>query len=66
MSAALRLVPDAEAPPWYATPALTLQQRRNALAQERSRLLACSVNQHLPYELAMRVADLDSQLARGD
>jgi hypothetical protein len=57
---ALVLVGDS--PPWYAcTPSSTLERRRE-LEDQRSRLLALAVGDHLPVELAIRAADLTAQL----
>jgi hypothetical protein len=58
---ALVLVPGPQ--PWYATapsPALD----RNELEDEHTRVLAQAVGDHLPYELALRAAQLAAQLQR--
>jgi hypothetical protein len=59
---ALVLVGDPR--PWYAcTPMAALEGRRE-LEDQRSRLLALAVGDHLPVELALRAADLTAQLQR--
>ena len=40
-------------------------ERRRELEDERSRLLALAVGDHLPIELAQRAADLTAQLEQG-
>jgi hypothetical protein len=47
--------------PWYMTTAITAPDRRE-LEDERTRILAQAVGDHLPYELALRVAALAEQL----
>lgn len=56
---ALTLV--AESPRWYAT-APTLAPGRRELQDEHTRILAQAVGNHLPYELALRAAELAAQL----
>ena len=56
---------DAAATPWYATAPMSTLERRRELEDERSRLLALAVGDHLPIELAQRAADLTAQLERG-
>ena len=51
-----------EAQPWYAATPTSAADRRRDLEDERSRLLALAVGDHLPIELAARVADLTTQL----
>lgn len=58
---ALALVPGPQ--PWYMT-APTPQFDRQALEDERTRILARSVGDHLPHELALRAAELAEQLQR--
>jgi hypothetical protein len=59
---ALVLVGDPR--PWYAcTPTAALERRRE-LEDQRSRLLALAVGDHLPVELALPAADLTAQLQR--
>ena len=53
-----------EAQPWYATAPTSPLERRRELEDERSRLLALAVGDHLPVELAIRAADLTAQLQR--
>jgi len=53
-----------EAAPWYDTALTTPDDRRRELEDEHSRLLAYAVGDHLPYELAVRSAELAAQLAR--
>jgi hypothetical protein len=61
---ALRLVPALAAPePWYATPPMPAQGRRE-LEDEHTRILARAVGDHLPYELMLRAAELAAQLQR--
>jgi hypothetical protein len=56
---ALALVPSLPAgQPWYATPG------RRELEDERTRILARAVGDHLPYELVLRAAELAAQLQR--
>jgi hypothetical protein len=56
------LVLVGEPAPWYAcTPTSALERRRD-LEDQRSRLLAHAVGDHLPVELAIRAADLTAQL----
>jgi len=50
--------------PWYATTLTTADERRRELEDEHSRLLAQAVGDHLPYELALRTAELAAQLER--
>jgi len=62
---ALALALVAEPAPWYAAspPAPTsARERRRELEDEHSRLLAQAVGDHLPYELALRAADLAAEL----
>jgi hypothetical protein len=56
------LVLVGEPVPWYATAPTSLLERRRELEDERSRLLALAVGDHLPVELAIRAADLTAQL----
>ena len=61
------LVLVADPAPWYAaTPAAPTSalERRRELEDEHSRLLARAVGDHLPYELALRAADLAAELQR--
>jgi hypothetical protein len=58
---ALVLVPGPQ--PWYAT-ALAPAVDRRELEDEHSRVLAQAVGDHLPYELALRAAELAAQLQR--
>ena len=61
------LVLVADPAPWYAaTPAAPTSalERRRELEDEHSRLLAQAVGDHLPYELALRAAELAAQLDR--
>lgn len=53
-----------EAQPWYAAAPTSQLERRRELEDERSRLLALAVGDHLPVELAIRAADLTAQLQR--
>jgi hypothetical protein len=63
-SQALTLVSALPAPqPWYATPLAPALDRR-ALEDEHTRILARAVGDHLPYELALRAAELAAQLQR--
>jgi hypothetical protein len=57
----LALVPGPR--PWYAT-APTPERDRQALEDERTRVLACAVGDHLPYELVLRADDIAEQLQR--
>jgi hypothetical protein len=60
----LTLVPSVPAPePWYAT-ALSPAVDRRELEDEHTRVLAQAVGDHLPYELALRAAELAAQLQR--
>jgi hypothetical protein len=62
---ALTLVPSLPAAqPWYATPAASSALDRQALEDERTRILAQAVGDHLPYELVLRAAELAAQLQR--
>ena len=54
-----------EAQPWYATAPSSALERRRELEDQRSRLLALAVGDHLPIELAQRAADLTAQLEHG-
>ena len=58
---ALALVP-APPQPWYLTPPAILDRRE--LEDEHTRILARAVGDHLPYELALRAAQVAEQLAR--
>ena len=51
-----------EPQPWYAATPTSQLERRRELEDERSRLLALAVGDHLPVELAIRAADLTAQL----
>jgi hypothetical protein len=53
-----------EPQPWYAIAPMSALERRRELEDERSRLLALAVGDHLPVELAQRAADLTPQLDR--
>ena len=57
---ALTLVPAPQ--PWYMTPPAILDRRE--LEDEHTRILARAVGDHLPYELALRAAQVAEQLAR--
>jgi hypothetical protein len=59
---ALVLVSDPA--PWYTSTPTSALERRRELEDERSRLLALAVGDHLPVELAIRAADLTAQLQR--
>jgi hypothetical protein len=62
--AALVLLPAvAAAQPWYATPLASAPDRRE-LEDEHTRILARAVGDHLPYELALRAAEVAAQLQR--
>jgi hypothetical protein len=50
--------------PWYATTLRTPALDRRELEDEHSRVLAQAVGDHLPYELALRAAELVAQLQR--
>jgi hypothetical protein len=53
----------ADPQPWYATtPAMPVDRRE--LEDEQTRVLAQAVGDHLPYELALRAAELATQLQR--
>jgi len=61
------LVLAADPAPWYAAspPApMSPDARRRELEDEHTRLLAHAVGDHLPYELALRAAELVAQLER--
>jgi hypothetical protein len=53
-----------ETQPWYAAAPTSALERRRELENERSRLLALAVGDHLPVELAIRAADITAQLQR--
>jgi hypothetical protein len=53
-----------ETQPWYATAPTSPLELRHELEDERSRLLALAVGDHLPVELAIRAADITAQLQR--
>ena len=53
-----------EPAPWYATVPVPAAERKRDLEDERSRLLALAVGDHLPIELATRAAELTAQLER--
>jgi hypothetical protein len=62
----LRLVTTApaESQPWFDAPAPTALEQRFELEHQRTRILALAVGDHvLPYELRLRVAALDAELA---
>jgi hypothetical protein len=52
------------AEPWYANSLPAPAVDRRELEDERTRLLARAVGDHLPYELGLRVAELAEQLRR--
>ena len=58
---ALTLVP-APPQPWYMTSPAIVDRRE--LEDEHTRILARAVGDHLPYELALRAAQVAEQLAR--
>jgi hypothetical protein len=58
------LVLVADPVPWYAVTPMPEDDRRRELEDEHSRLLAQAVGDHLPYELALRAAELAAQLER--
>jgi hypothetical protein len=51
-----------EPQPWYAIAPVSALERRRELEDQRSRLLALAVGDHLPVELAQRAANLTAQL----
>jgi hypothetical protein len=51
-----------EPQPWYAIAPVSALERRRELEDQRSRLLALAVGDHLPVELAQHAADLTAQL----
>lgn len=53
------LVLVGEPAPWFAAPVSSPAERRRALEDEHSRLLARAVGDHLPFELAQRAAELE-------
>ena len=57
---ALVLVPDPS--PWYAAPLSVPALDRHELEDEHTRVLAQAVGDHLPYELALRAAQLAAWL----
>jgi hypothetical protein len=59
---ALVLVPGSQ--PWYATAVPSPALDRRELEDEHTRVLAQAVGDHLPYELALRAAELAAQLQR--
>jgi hypothetical protein len=59
---ALMLVPGPH--PWYATPPVAAALDRRELEDEHTRVLSQAVGDHLPYELALRAAELAAQLRR--
>jgi hypothetical protein len=59
---ALTLVTGSQ--PWYATAPPTAPLDRRELEDEHTRVLAQAVGDHLPYELALRAAELAAQLRR--
>lgn len=60
----LVLVPSVPArEPWYATTSAMPVDRRE-LEDQHTRILARAVGDHLPYELALRAAELAAQLQR--
>lgn len=58
----LALVVVGDTPPWFAAPLTSRGDRRRLLEDERSRLLALAVGDHLPVELALRVDELTTEL----
>ena len=48
--------------PWYATAPMSGRERRRRLEDERSRLLARAVGDHLPVELVQRAGELTLEL----
>lgn len=56
------LVVVGERVPWYATAPTSGRERRRWLEDERSRLLARAVGDHLPVELAQRAGELTLEL----
>ena len=54
-----------EPAPWYTIAPTSALERRRELEDERSRLLALAVGDHLPIELAQRAADLTAELEQG-
>jgi len=59
-----QLILVGEPAPWYATAPTSALERRRELEDQRLRLLALGVGDHLPIELAQRAADLTAQLDR--
>src|SRR5580698_5904568 len=51
-----------ETQPWFAAAPTSALERRHELEDERSRLLALAVGDHLPVELAIRAADITAHL----
>ena len=54
-----------EQPPWYALSSPSAADARRALEDERSRVLAGAVGDHLPVELALRAAAIEKRLSEG-
>jgi len=59
---ALTLLPATQ--PWYARTATSADERRRALVDEHTRVLARAVGDHLPCELVLRAAAIVSELQR--
>jgi hypothetical protein len=57
----LKALPDPVEPAWMTAPDDPAQRART-LRDERTRLLAQGVGDHLPYELALRVDELERRL----
>jgi hypothetical protein len=53
-----------ETQPWYVAATTSALERRHELEDERSRLLALAVRDHLPVEFAIPAAALTAQLQR--
>ena len=54
----------ADPEPWYAATPTSDEDRRRELEDAHTRLLARAVGDRLPYELALRAAELVAQLER--
>lgn len=59
----LQLLPELAQAPWYAASPPSTAERRAQLEDERTRLLATAIGDHVPFEILARAREIDERLA---